>query len=131
MDKAQLEKYKQTQTLRTTETHAKYMQFLEDKIDGKIPEKCLFCDKELFVKEFEYWMILENRFPYDMLYETSHMLAPKRHVPSEMDLTINEMTELHVIKMEHLNDYDLLLENIGDRISIRDHFHLHMLRFKR
>ena len=53
MDKAQLEKYKQTQTLRTTETHAKYMQFLEDKIDGKIPEKCLFCDKELFVKELQ------------------------------------------------------------------------------
>ena len=131
MDKKQLEKYKQTQTLRSTKTQTTYMQFLEDKIDGKIPEKCIFCDKELFVKEFKHWIILENRFPYDMLYETSHMLATKRHVPTEMDLTINEMTELHIIKNEHLSNYDIILENIGDKISIRDHFHLHILRFKR
>lgn len=127
MDQAKLERYKKAQTLRSKETHAQYVQFLEDKMAGRIPEKCIFCEKELLLKEFHYWMVLDNRFPYDRLYQTSHMLAPKRHVATEMELRVGEMSELLNIKEKHLRDYHLIIENIGDRVSIKNHFHLHIL----
>ncbi len=132
MNKKELEKYKVKKTLRTFKTEGIYMRQMQDRI--KNPQNyntCIFCAKELLIKEFKYWMILKNRFPYDRIYEKSHMLAVKRHAASEADLTVNEIMELRMIKKDHLKNYHVLLENVGARISIKDHFHLHILKFKK
>lgn len=131
MKKEDLVKYQVQLTMRSSLTEKKYMDFLQKKTEGRLPTKCIFCEKELLIKNFKYWVLLENRFPYDRLFQTSHMLAPKRHAASEVDLTLKEITELRRIKKKHLTNYHVILENVGVRISIKNHFHLHLLTFKK
>ncbi len=113
--------------LRTEATNNKYLEFIE--INKK--NNCIYCDKELFVREFQYWVILENRFPYDQIAELSHMLSPKRHVAREEDFTEEERLELLQIKETEMGDYDLILESTQNTKSRPEHFHLHLLRYYR
>ena len=111
--------------LRTEETTKRYIEFLE----SNTKKNCIFCDRELFVKEFEHWVILENRFPYDKIAQTHHMLAPKRHIAFEADLTLEERDEMIHIKQNELASYGFVLESVPRCSSIPDHFHTHLLKY--
>lgn len=125
--KEALEKLKQKIDLRSAKTKNKYKKYLMN--NKKI--NCIYCDRELFVCEFKYWIILENRFPYDKIAETCHMLAPKRHVAREDDLNEDEKEELLKIKKEKVAFYDIIMQSTVSATSRPDHFHLHLLRYKR
>lgn len=107
---------------RTRETEQKYQDF------KLTPEAltCPFCTKQMLIKEYKYWILLKNRFPYDDRYKTSHMLAPKEHVKEE-NISILAFVELLNIKKEIANKYDLIQENLGSLKSRPDHHHLHLL----
>lgn len=120
-----LTKVAQKNTLRSESMKKRYMHFLETNTKGN----CIYCDKELLVKEFKYWMILENRFPYDGIAEISHMLAPKRHVPTEGDLDEKELIELADIKKNELHNYDVIIESTPRATTRPDHYHVHLLKY--
>lgn len=107
---------------RTRETEQKYQDF------KLTPEAltCPFCTKQMLIKEYKYWILLDNRFGYDARYKTSHMLAPKRHVLEE-HFTLQEIQELLDIKKQIAGDYDIIQENLGSLKSRPDHAHLHLL----
>ena len=131
MNKKDLAAYKTNITMRSDTTENAYRKFLEIQSNTPVNEKtCIFCNQELLVKKYTHWVILKNRYPYDRLFEVSHMLAPIRHAATESDLTVAEISELRNIKLGKILKYHMIVENIGKRSSIKNHFHLHLLRFK-
>ncbi|MBX4192088.1 hypothetical protein KW798_01230 [Candidatus Parcubacteria bacterium] len=112
--------------LRTKEMSDKYQALIAQ---GGLDHSCVLCAKTP-LKEFTYWKIIPNDFPYDKVAKTHHMLIPKRH-SDEKNLTKEENEELWKIKPEYINDqYDYILEATSKHKSIPAHFHLHLLVVK-
>lgn len=111
-------------TLRTPENQKRYMEFLKNKYQGN----CIFCAKDLLVKEFDLWILLKNRFPYDRVYKNHYLLAPKRHVEELYQLTPEEHTELDKI-FDEIPHNQVILNRRSDR-SIPRHFHFHLVTIK-
>ena len=111
---------------RTKKTFSKYMNFIAE---GFL-EKCNLCDKKKTksIKEFKYWRIIKNQFPYDRITKINHLIVLKRHVISAK-LNKKEREELEKIKIDYMvGNYDYTLESL--KKSIPDHFHLHLMIFK-
>lgn len=110
--------------LRKPESHARYLQFIRS---GKLP-KCYLCGAKP-VKDYKYWKIVENEFPYDEVAETTHIVSPKRHL-TETGLTWREMSELQNVKDDIHKEYDMILENAHKNKLIPGHYHLQLLKLK-
>lgn len=74
---------------------------------------------------FKYWVIVPNRFPYDRVFSTSHLLITKRHCEK---MSAEEMAELEDIKGRLYPKYEQLLENLGSSKTIPIHCHYHLLK---
>ncbi len=110
-------------TLRTPEGHKKYREYQKA---HPVSDSCPLCDKEA-LKDFKFWKIIENMFPYDTIASVHHMLVPKRH-SNEKELNKDEMEEISIIKESTLNpDYDWLIEATHKNKSIPGHFHIHLI----
>ncbi len=117
-------------SLRTKETTTKYHQYLlEDHnksadFDSKLQNEV--------VRDFTYWVIVPNSFPYDAIATTHHMLVPKRVFSEEQDMTQEEYNELLSIKksLSKGTEYSILMENLDSARSIKDHFHIHIIKLK-
>ena len=83
------------------------------------------------LSEFAFWRIIDNRFPYDMIFKTHRLLVPIREVAEYQDLSQDEVTELHRILqwMRENSTYDLIFENFPKRRSIHGHYHLHLATY--
>ncbi len=82
------------------------------------------------LKEFVYWKIVSNDFPYDRVASLHHMIIPKRH-GIEHELTPEERAELLDIKHSALDvGYDDILEPTPRNKSVPGHFHLHLIIWK-
>ena len=114
--------------LRTEETALAY----EEDIETRDPEKgCRLCEFETTIKEFDNWVLMKNKFPYDRYFTKSDMLVPKRHV-TEGQLNDMELAELARIKRDVLYiDYDSVMEHFPSSRSIPEHFHYHLIQIKR
>lgn len=108
-------------TLRKPETEARY----EEHQRNKKPGDCYLC-RAVSLKEFEFWRLLPNEYPYDRIVKTHHLISLRRHA-DENGLTVPEYNELYSIKHNLRNDYDMLFENTLKRKSIREHFHIHAI----
>lgn len=116
--------------LRSKRTYRKYMKF---KAGGFLADGCNLCKnkKGELLKNFKYWKILKNIFPYDLIAETHHMLMPKRHV-AEKALTKKEKQELFLLKHGYVEiNYEFMLEGTHKKKSIPGHFHIHLLKLKK
>ncbi len=113
-------------TLRTERTQQKYKEFLEE--GGALD----FSDwKNRLIKEYRYWRLIKNWFPYDAVALKNDILITKRIVPFDWNkLNLKEKEELVKIKQSLSEEYDLILENLPKNRSISSHFHLHLLKLK-
>jgi hypothetical protein len=113
-------------TLRTPEAEQRYRKHRQS-----LPQDigCELCSKPA-LKEFNYWKIVENNFPYDRIADMHHMIISKRHV-TEFELHEQELVELREIKEHTLyKDYEYILEASPKQKSIPEHFHLHLVVIK-
>ncbi len=109
--------------LRTPETEEKYQEYM--RAEG-LTAPCSLCEK-VAVKEFAFWKVVENIFPYDKVAKTHHMLVPIRHV-QEKELTQEEKEEFALIKESFVNpNYDWIIEMTRKKKSIPGHFHVHLI----
>ena len=106
-------------SLRKPETEARYSEYRKN----RKPSDCYLC-RASSIKEFEFWRLLPNEYPYDRIVKTHHLISLRRHA-DENALTVAEYSELYRIKHDLRNDYDILLENTLKRKTIREHFHIH------
>jgi diadenosine tetraphosphate (Ap4A) HIT family hydrolase len=82
------------------------------------------------IREFKYWYIVENQYPYDRVAKVSHILVPKRVFADLEEMEFEEWDELHSIKAElgMSEDYDSIIENMPHERSVRHHYHLHLVK---
>lgn len=115
--------------LRTENTLNKYR---EDVKNG-LNTTCFFCEdsRQNMVKDFKYWRIVENNYPYDAVAEISHLLFPKRHIKID-ELNDEEKEEYKTIKSGYISEmhYDYILEAVA-KTSIPNHMHLHLLSLEK
>lgn len=90
--------------------------------------ECVLCTKPS-LREFTYWRILKNDFPYDLVAKQHDMIVPKRHITEDF-LTEEEKAEFSSIKKADIQDYDFILEPSTKGKSIPQHFHLHLIVIK-
>ena len=110
-------------SLRSPEGKKRYQEYLE-KTSANLP--CPLCARQA-LKEFTYWKIIVNKYPYDLIAETHHMIAPFRHV-TEAELSNDETQELKEIKATYIETrYDYIIEATTRNKSIPGHFHQHLL----
>lgn len=108
-------------TLRSKKTQKAYMDYLENDYDGS----CIFCAKDLMVKDYGNFVLLRNRFPYDSIYSDHLLLAPKEHVENMYDLSYERIKEYFEIIDTIKHDHARL--NSRDERSIPLHLHIHLL----
>jgi diadenosine tetraphosphate (Ap4A) HIT family hydrolase len=109
-------------SLRTPEGLRKYEEYLAhtDLSD------CPLCGKEP-IETFQFWKVIENSFPYDLIAKVHHMLIPKRHA-SEHELSPEELEELAMIRQSFVHpNYEWIIEATHQSKSIPSHFHIHLL----
>jgi diadenosine tetraphosphate (Ap4A) HIT family hydrolase len=107
---------------RTHETQAAYEVHRREQ-DGAL---CPLCTMQS-LKEFSFWKILVNDFPYDRIADVHHMCVPHRHVV-EGELTEEERAEFTEIKRSTLlMNYDYLIETCASCKSLPGHFHVHLI----
>ncbi len=111
-------------TLRTEHTQRRYDDFRTRKVAGD----CYLCRGET-VREYRYWRILENEYPYDRIADTHHIVALKRHAP-EHEMTAEERTEYERVRRDLHTRYDMLFENTVRKKSIPGHHHLHAITLR-
>lgn len=86
--------------------------------------------KSRCIKEYRDWLIIENRFPYDLVANVHHLLIPKRKFSDYEEMSDGEEEELFQIKKEVAANYDSVIENFHGNRSVHDHFHFHLIKFK-
>ncbi len=89
-------------------------------------------DPDELIKDFVHWKIIKNKFPYDAIFSTHHMIVSKRIFSSTEEATAEETAEYLEIKQQLNNEgfYDLLLENFHKNQSKPKHCHIHLLVWK-
>ena len=114
--------------LRTEETTQKYL----EEIANRLPNSgCPLCKFEGKIKEFDNWVLMKNKFPYDRYYTKSDMIVSKRHI-AEGQLNDMEKAELDRLKKEVLYmDYDSFVEHFPRTKSIPEHVHYHLIEYRR
>ena len=108
--------------LRSQDGAKKYRKY---RATGVLERGCPLCSK-IAVETFRHWKIVRNDFPYDLIAKEHDMIVPLRHVKEE-GLTAHELKEYGVIKKDHLQKYDYIIEPHEDAKSISKHFHLHLI----
>lgn len=108
-------------TLRIPESEEKYQEYLKTE---KSP--CPLCEKKP-LKEFVFWNIAENSFPYDKIAATHHLLVLKRHA-SHKELSAEELREIDAIRASYIEPtYEWIVEPTHHNKSIPSHAHLHLI----
>jgi len=113
---------------RTKKTEEKYKKFMAK---GFLAKGCNLCRKVKSIKEFRYWRIVDNEFPWDRIAKINHMIIPKRHIIYE-ELNKAEKKEFESIKSAYIEEkYELIAEVANKKKSIPDHFHIHLIILKK
>lgn len=113
-------------TLRTRESDAHYKKLCAE---GLLEGGCSLC-RARTIREFSYWRIIPNAFPYDRIAKTHHLILPKRHAVEE-HLTREEWDEWDRLKKGSVNaQYEYIIEPTLRTKSIPQHCHYHLLVVK-
>lgn len=80
-------------------------------------------------KEWKYWRLVVNEFPYDLITSKHDMIVPKRKFANFDDMNRWEEWELADIKKELADDYDGFLESTISHRTVVSHYHLHCMKF--
>ena len=119
--------YSNMNYFRSNASYQAYAKYKENNPSFK--DTCPLCSKPS-LKEFTYWKIVVNDFPYDAIAAIHHMVIPKIHIKEE-GLTFEMYQELVQLKNTYLNDhYNHIIEPLPENKSIPEHFHLHVVQVK-
>lgn len=113
-------------SLRTKQTEERYERVMRER---QSDTECPLCSASA-VRDFAFWKIVENAYPYDLIAGVHHLLVPRRHI-RDGELSEEERVELREIKNDHVDGkYHYLLEPVSKLKSIPDHHHLHLIILK-
>ena len=121
---------KTTDIKRTEKTRLAYQQ--EKALMSSTDIKTFDLEKEEVLKRFDYWAVIPNKFPYDFVFGTHHLLVPIRCFAGPGDMFDYELVELVKIKEGFgiYGEYDGFFENLPHKRSIPGHFHIHLMKWE-
>lgn len=106
-------------TLRTIEGETRYKL-------AKLSGDLLPINQETPIQEYKYWVLVENRFPYDSIFAKHDMLVTKREYGNRSEMRLAEYIDMMNI-LDSLNGkYHVIFENFSDRMSVKTLFHVHL-----
>ncbi len=112
---------------RTKKTYNRYKKYIAS---GAMDHVCRLCEKKA-LKEFKYWKILKNDFPWDLIATKHDILVPKKHATEEK-LSLLEIKEFKKIKKNFIEkNYSTIAESTKKHKSIPKHFHVHLILVKK
>ncbi len=115
--------------LRTAKTRRKYIELIKT---GHLDGLCAMCferDKSV-VKAFKHWIVIRNRFPYDLIADVNDILVSRRHTTFER-LNSHELAEYGEIKTSYIEkNYHIILESLANGRSFPNHFHVNLIVYK-
>lgn len=83
------------------------------------------------VRPFHFWLLVENEYPYDKIAEKHHLLVPRENVSDYHQLSWGAKQELtDVRRWANGMRYDVLMENMSHRRTIKQQFHMHLIKYK-
>ncbi len=110
-------------SMRRLESEANYQQ-------SKLRGETSSLRGELVLQEFDCWLLIANRFPYDGIFKQHDMLIPKRDFATYAKANAMEKMELReIIDSDVCEPYDLVFENFMSRRSNRDLYHIHLAAY--
>lgn len=85
--------------------------------------------QEPAIQDFEYWRIVDNRFPHTRISDVDHLLVLKREA-AIADVTAAEWSELLSLYSRLDGEYDVITHNFASMRSVQSipHFHLYKLK---
>ena len=88
--------------------------------------------EKISIKNFKYWVIVPNRFPYDLIAKEHHIIFLKRDIIFDWDLLKKEeVEEFNFLRKTYFyKKYDALWENFPRTQSIPSRFHLHLIKIR-
>lgn len=86
--------------------------------------------KEPALERWDDWILIENRFPYDLVFKTHHILVPTRDFKNRSDMMLTERRSLEDLLNYLQHGYDIMFENTHKSRSIKDLFHIHLACWK-
>jgi len=118
-------------TPRQTKTEEAYQEFKKElNGDTSLLESFNF-DNEIILREFDHWVIIKNRFPYDKMARTNDMLVSKQPLSSRHDGTREEQSEYETIMrlLAEEDFYDAYMENFPKIKSVKRYVHVHLIQW--
>jgi len=110
-------------TLRTAESEHEYRVAREKKLLKPIAD-------ETPIISFNYWRIVDNRYPYDVAFAKHHLLIPIRKFAEHSDMNLEELCELNELHSNYIAyEYHMMFENMPGARSIKDLYHIHLARY--
>lgn len=84
-------------------------------------------------RSYRYWRVIANEFPYDAVAEDHMLLVPRRHIANREDLSTWEKKDLDNIMrdLDKIKLWDAVMENTARGRTQHQHYHLHLLKWKR
>lgn len=118
-------------TPRHTKTEEAYQDFKKELNGNQNLLESFDFDNENILREFEHWVIIENRFPYDRMARTNDMLVSKRPLQSRYNGTQEEQDEYEAIMklLAEEDFYDAYMENFPKIKSVKNYVHIHLIRW--
>ena len=81
------------------------------------------------VKDFGDWWLIENEWPYDLLFKTHHLLIPMKKVTRFRDLPHITQANYHKVLAKLEKDYDTYFVNMPLKRTVATHWHCHIIRW--
>lgn len=80
------------------------------------------------LREWQYWKLVDNMFPYDNLFRIHHLLIPKQPVAKFRDLSEQEKKEYNdILNFLEPYGYDSYFINMPHRRTVPTHWHCHLV----
>jgi len=89
-------------------------------------------EKEVAIQEWNNWVLLSNRFPYDKIFLQHDILLPKKRVAFIRQMSKDVLDEYFLVKKEidEEQNYNSIVENFSTSRSVKQHFHAHLVVWK-
>lgn len=112
--------------LRSNKIAKAYTKRLEEVEDGSYVFDFL---KLPTIKNWQYWILVKNEFPYDKIAKKHDLLVPRRFISDGEEMEDLELNELYEIKEELNEDYDVYCEGTKRNRTVPEHFHIHCIEY--
>ena len=116
--------------VRTKETFLKYKEYLQRDPDFVQLKESLNNP----LKDFGFWILIEDNYPWDNIAKVHHLLFPKRVFCFEKDMNEEERENLNKIISDNCGEYELIVRKLDllgiTNRSVKWHYHIHLLKLK-